>query len=192
MWVDLVSQYVAASQSPAVVANASMRVAAPVSGVPSTLFVTVTVKMTGAGAGPPPCSQMGVDVHLTWYLQSSSSLSWPYMVGPYGHESAPPPDGPPESALVAASSAAPPSSPEAAPASATVQLAWLVGWTIMPPSSSAQCVSAGPGVGCPGLEHVAADVIGDPDVPPPEEHAASGVNARIASGDPAMSLEKWR
>ena len=35
-----------------------------------------------------------------------------------------------------------------------MQLDALVGWTVLPPSGSAQCVSAGPGVALPGLGHM--------------------------------------
>jgi hypothetical protein len=47
-----------------------------------------------------------------------------------------------------------------------MQLDALVGWTIMPPSGSEQCVSAGPGVGFPGLLHMVASESPPPSVMP--------------------------
>ena len=118
------------------VVNTSAIVPAPVSGVPSPLWVAMTVTRT-----PAAPSQIAVDVHFTWYLQSSSSDSIPYIVSPYGHMSMPP----------------------SGAATSGWQLAMLVGCTIWPPSPSEQCVSAGPAVGIPGAEHVAAA----PSEPPP-------------------------
>ena len=43
-----------------------------------------------------------------------------------------------------------------------MQLDALVGCTVLPPSGRAQCVSAGPGVGMPGLGHIEASAESGP------------------------------